>query len=334
MKVFYSLEEASAGLSSGVISSASGIARPASVLTWGNFDGVHLGHQSLLRALVAKAKNLGLPSVVMTFTPRPAVFFNAGYAPKAIADLDDKLALLEKCGVDYTLVLPFTSEIASLAPVEFLEKLALYGLGAKALVLGYDVAFGRGREGNFDFLNERRHKYGFELDQVPPYYLGERAVSSTWIREELAQGSLDSLPALLGRQHSVHGTVQPGYQRGRSVLGFATANLDPGPLLLPPNGVYACLARCDGAYYAAATNLGFNPSFGGDKISLEAHILDFSGEIYGKDLRLYFIERLRGEKTFSSPDELGLQITKDVQRTRDVIGEVLSTPDFSARYPL
>ena len=334
MKILYNLEEANAELKSGVISDASGNARPVCALTWGNFDGVHLGHQFLLAALAAKAKSLGLPSVVMTFAPRPAVFFNGEYAPKALADQDDKLALLERCGVDYTLVLPFTSEIAALEPCEFVEKLALHGLGAKALVLGYDVAFGRARLGNFEYLQGRCHTYGFALEQVPPHYLNGRAVSSTWVREELAQGNLAALPSLLGRQHSVHGTVQPGFQRGRSVLGFATANLDPGPLLLPPNGVYACLARCDGAYYAAATNLGFNPSFGGGKVSLEAHILDFSGEIYGKDLRLYFIERLRAEKTFSSPEELGKQITQDVQKTRAVIEAVLADQNFAALYPL
>jgi riboflavin kinase/FMN adenylyltransferase len=306
-----------------------------SVLTWGNFDGMHLGHKALVRTTVSKAKELNLPSVVMTFEPRPAVFFNGENAPKAIADLHDKLALLERLDVDYTLVLPFNLDIANLTPEEFLKFLPVQSLNAKTMILGYDLTFGRNRQGTFGFLQSQSDKFGYNLEQIAPVYAHGRPISSTWIRDELSKGNFMKLPELMGRQHSVHGAVQPGFQRGR-VMGFATANLDPGTLLLPPCGVYACLARLESSnsYFAAACNLGFNPSFGNAKISLEAHLLNFTGEIYDRDLRLYFINYLRPEKNFSSPQELRLQINSDVQKTREIIAGVTADSHFSEIYPL
>jgi riboflavin kinase/FMN adenylyltransferase len=306
-----------------------------SVLTWGNFDGMHLGHQALIRATISKAEELDLPSVVMTFNPHPAVFFRGGGAAKSIADIQDKLVLLERLGVDYALMLPFNLNIANLGPEEFLQFLPAQTLNAKAMVLGYDLAFGRNRQGNFGFLQARSSKFGYVLEQIPPVYLQGRPISSTWIRNELAGGNLDKLPALLGRQHSVHGAVRAGFRRGR-VLGFATANLDPGELLLPPEGVYACLARLnrEKINIAAACNLGLNPSFGGGTKSLEAHLIDFTREIYGENLRLYFIKRLRGEKAFSTPQELSVQISLDVQKTREIIAKVSADHAFPEIYPL
>ncbi|MDR2893147.1 MAG: bifunctional riboflavin kinase/FMN adenylyltransferase [Deltaproteobacteria bacterium] len=331
------------------------------VLTWGNFDGVHLGHQALIRATAAKASELGLPSVIMTFEPRPAQFFAPDKAPKSIVDLEDKLALLAGLGIDYTLVLPFDAATAGLEAGEFLRLLPLQTLRAKAMVLGYDLAFGRHRQGDFEFLRGHAAEYGYTLEQIPPLLADGQAISSTRIRRELAAGRLDELPRLLGRRHSVHGPVRHGFQRGRNLVGFATANLDPGGLLLPPNGVYACLARQTsqagppqrsfqggqelpasqarqngrgGQYWTAACNLGLNPSFGGNQTSLEAHLLDFSGDIYGADLRLYFIEYLRAEKTFAGPEELGRQIGLDVERTRAATAKELADPLFSQIYPL
>jgi riboflavin kinase/FMN adenylyltransferase len=306
-----------------------------SVLTWGNFDGMHLGHQALIRAAARKAGELELPFVVMTFKPHPAVFFRGNSAPKAIADIQDKLDLLERQGVDYALVLPFNLDVANLGPEEFLKFLPLQILNAKAMVLGYDLSFGRNRQGNFGFLQARSAKFGYGLEQVPPVYLQGRPISSTWVRRELAGGNLDKLPALLGRQHSVHGAVQAGFRRGRA-LGFATANLAPGELLLPPDGVYACLARLKRGKrnIAAACNLGLNPSFGGGTRSLEAHLIDFTEDIYGEDLRLYFIDYLRGEKAFSTPQELGGQISLDVRETREIIAKVTADPAFTEIYPL
>jgi riboflavin kinase/FMN adenylyltransferase len=321
--VLHSIEEASSVFPNG------------SVLTWGNFDGMHLGHQALARAAVSRAGQLGLPSVVMTFEPRPAVFFRGDDAPKAITDIDDKLALLERQGVDYALALPFDADIANLSPEEFLNFLPVQTFRARAMVLGYDPAFGRNRRGNFGFLQAQAPRFGYALEQIPPVYLRGRPISSTWIRDELAKGNLDELPGLLGRQHSVHGEVQTGFQRGRA-LGFATANLEPDRLLLPPNGVYACLAKMDREkkYFAAACNLGSNPSFGNRKVSLEAHLLDFTGEIYGENLRLYFLKYLRAEKHFSNARELCAQISSDVQNTGEIAAKVTAVPNFQKVYPL
>jgi riboflavin kinase/FMN adenylyltransferase len=317
------------------IEEASSVFPNGSVLTWGNFDGMHLGHQALTRAAVSRAGKLGLPSVVMTFEPRPAVFFRGDDAPKAIADIDDKLALLERQGVDYVLTLPFDADIANLSPEEFLKFLPVQTFRARAMVLGYDPAFGRDRQGNFEFLQALAPRFGYALERIQPVYLRGRPISSTWIRDELAGGNLAGLPDLLGRQHSVHGEVQAGFQRGRG-LGFATANLAPDRLLLPPNGVYACLAKPgrEKKYFAAACNLGSNPSFGNRKISLEAHLLDFTGEIYGENLRLYFLKYLRAERHFANTRELCAQISSDVQNTGEIVSRAVAVPNFQEVYPL
>ena len=315
------------------------------VVTWGTFDGMHRGHQALIAAARARADALGLPLLVLTFEPRPAVFFNPAGAPRSVADLEDRLALLAglpDLGVDYTLVLPFNRELAALGAEDFLRDLVLGSLRARSLVLGYDLSFGSRGLGDYEFLHDRAEGYGFELEIIEPLRFNTdngsegRVISSTWVRERLAAGDLAGLPPLLGRQHSVHGKVLHGYRRGHD-LGFATANLDPGPLLLPPPGIYACLAAgaaMAGKFAAAACNLGTNPSFGNDKVSLEAHLLDFSGDIYGQDLRLYFIKRLRTETAFPSPEDLARQIGLDVRQTREIIGEVLRDPDFARLYPL
>lgn len=317
----------------------------STVLTWGTFDGMHRGHQALIAAARARADALGLPLLVLTFEPRPAVFFNPE-APRSVADLEDRLALLSGLGVDYTLVLPFDRELASLDAEVFLRGLVLGSLRARSLVLGYDLSFGSRGLGDYEFLRSRAAGHGFQLEIIEPLRVKSeawpegRAISSTWVRERLAAGDLAGLPPLLGRQHSVHGKVLHGYRRGHD-LGFATANLDPGPLLLPPPGIYACLAALpkingakDGKFAAAACNLGTNPSFGNGKVSLEAHLLDFSGDIYGQDLRLYFIKRLRSETAFPNPEDLARQIGLDVRQTREIIGEALRDPDFARLYPL
>jgi riboflavin kinase/FMN adenylyltransferase len=203
------------------------------------------------------------------------------------------------------------------------------------MVLGYDLAFGRNRQGSFSFLQAQAPCFGYALEQIQPVYLRGRPISSTWIRDELEGGNLAELPGLLGRQHSVHGEVQAGFQRGRA-LGFATANLAPERLLLPPNGVYACLARLnrEKKYFAAACNLGLNPSFGNRKVSLEAHLLNFTGEIYGKNLRLYFLKYLRAEKHFANAHELCAQIRSDVQSTGEIVSSAAAGPNFPEIYPL
>ena len=303
-------------------------------VTWGNFDGVHLGHQALILKLVDKAKLLGLVSVVVTFDPKPVEFFSKETAPKPLVDDQDKFALLSALGVDYCVVVPFVQDFAAQGAEEFVRNFLVDFIKAKVLVLGHDTCFGRDRRGSFDFLQEARQRYGFEVERVSSVLAGGEAVASTRIRKFIAAGSLNEVPALLGRRHGVHGSVRHGANRGGSILGCPTANLDPGPLLLPPNGVYACTAKISGSFWAAAVNLGVNPSFGGITPSLEAHLLDFEGDLYGMEIRLYFESFLRREQKFASLEELKTRISEDMLKTRLLIDCIRAEPEFAALHPL
>lgn len=313
------------------------------MVSWGNFDGVHLGHRALLARLVARAAALGLPAVLITFEPHPALFFQKGRAEttaRALADAEDKLALLLASGVDYVLRLPFDAAFARQSPEEFAREALALSLRAKAVVLGYDLAFGRGRAGGFELLRRLGLELGFSVESAPALPAPgaepgkDTPVASTLIREAVRAGDFARASAMLGRRHSVHGLVRHGAARGGSLLGFPTANIDPGPLLLPPHGVYACLGKVDDALYPAAVNLGVNPSFGGALPSLEAHMLDFTGDLYGRDLRLYFLNFLRPERKFEHPEELRAQISLDVQETRRLSAKALAEGDRSAAFPL
>lgn len=313
-----------------------------SVVSWGNFDGVHLGHQALLKKVVSRAQSMKAPSVVVTFDPHPAIFFNGGSAPHSITDTADKVALLDKMGVDYTLVLPFTAEFAKQTPEEFAKNILAEGLKARSVILGYDVGFGKNRQGGIERLVELGLQHGFSAEKMPPTMgaagprdkAGAVPVSSTGVREAIKDGDVDRAALLLGRMHSVHNIVERGAGRGNSLLGFPTANIDPGPLLLPPHGVYACLVKCGGEFYNAAVNLGYNPSFNGARPSLEAHILDFDGQLYGKEIRIYFLRFLRAEKKFGSIQELTAQISLDVEATAHIASQARQSANFDTLYPL
>lgn len=310
-----------------------------SLVSWGNFDGLHLGHQALLRKVVSRARASALPAVVVTFDPHPAVFFNGGSAPHSITDTADKLELLGQMDVDYALVLPFDAEFAKQTPEDFVKKILVEGLNAKSILLGYDVGFGKNRQGGIEELAGLGGRYGFSAEKSDPV-MGPgvdgkpEPISSTGVRAAIKDGDFDRTAKLLGRVHSVHSMVEHGAGRGNSLLGFPTANIDPGPLLLPPHGVYACLVKCDQSFYNAAVNLGFNPSFNGKRPSLEAHILDYDGNLYGKEIRLYFLRFLRAEQKFGSIQDLTAQISLDVEETARIASQARNAPDFEKLYPL
>jgi riboflavin kinase/FMN adenylyltransferase len=251
-----------------------------------------------------------------------------------LVDARDKYALLSVLGVDYCVVAPFAQDFARQDAEEFVKNFLKGTLSARALVLGYDTCFGRDRRGNFDFLREARGRYGFELERVNSVLADGEPVASRRIRKFIVDGSLKEGSALLGRRHSVHGAVLHGTGRGNTLLGLPTANLDPGPLLLPPRGVYACMAKVSGSFLAAAVNLGINPSFGGTTPSLEAHLLDYDGDLYGTEIRLYFEAFLRPEQKFASLEELKAGIIEDVSKTRSVTDFIKAEPEFAALHPL
>jgi riboflavin kinase/FMN adenylyltransferase len=293
-----------------------GLASPA--VTIGNFDGVHRGHQALVRATVARARASGGAAVVLTFDPHPAQVLGRR-VPPALTALAQKAELLEALGVDTVAVLPFTREVAGLSPEAFARGVLAGALGARHVVVGESFRFGRRQAGDAPGLARLGDGLGFTVQAVPPVLDEGRPVSSSRVREALAAADVAHAATLLGRPHFVDGVVVEGDRRGRTI-GFPTANLDPGPGLLPARGVYAGPCRLpDGRAPLAVVNVGQRPTFGGGTVTVEAHLLDFSGDLYGARLRLSFAARLREEQRFAAVDALVAQIGRDIERARALL---------------
>ena len=291
-------------------------------LTIGSFDGVHLGHQSLIKKLVDGAHAVGAPAVVLTFHPHPVVVLRGKTGDIYLTLPEERADILSGLGVDMVIIEPFTRELAQTSAREFIER--LYDrLGLNHLLIGHDFALGRGREGNFVVLNKLGLEFGFEVEEVEAVQSQGEIISSSQIRLLLEAGDVSRAGLWLGRPFRVSGQVISGDRRGRSI-GFPTANLSviPGKIL-PASGVYACRAWVDGQAWGAATNIGVRPTFDGQGsvLHLEAHLLDYSGNLYGQTISLEFIERLRGEVRFPDIQALIAQISQDVQQTRVLLGQ-------------
>jgi riboflavin kinase / FMN adenylyltransferase len=286
----------------------------APAVTLGNFDGVHRGHQALLAATRARARERDAKAVVLTFDPHPARVLNPAHAPKSLSTVEQKKEILTALGADVLAVLPFTGEVAGWSPAAFAEGVLARTLGAREVIVGEGFRFGHGRTGDVRELERIGRRLGFEVVSMEPVLHDGTPVSSTRVREALAQGDVGAAQDLLGRPYSVDGRVVRGDGRGQK-LGIPTANLEPENEILPRPGVYAARAVVDGsapATYSAVVNLGRRPTFGGRETVLEAHLLDFAGDLYGRRLRLGFVSRLRDEKTFASVEALLAQIKEDV----------------------
>jgi riboflavin kinase/FMN adenylyltransferase len=272
-------------------------AGPASVAV-GNFDGVHRGHQALVSAAVARSRESGGPAVVLTFDPHPASVLRPQAAPAALTTLAQKEELVAALGIDRLVVVPFDARLAGLSPDAFAREVLQQALGARHVVVGESFRFGRGREGDPRRLEALGASLGFAVEVVPPVLEGGRPISSSRVREALARGDVAEARTLLGRDYFVDGEVVQGDGRGRTI-GVPTANLASLAQILPANGVYAARCRSQaGGWHAAAVNVGERPTFGGGRVRLEAHLLDFDGDLYGRPLRVAFHERLRGEQRF------------------------------------
>lgn len=280
----------------------------------GVFDGLHLGHQAVIARLREQASTLGLPAAVATFAEHPKQLL-LGRAPHAITSLDHRLLGFRRLGVDLALVLDFDEAIRSMTALEFVDKILVSGLGLRTLVLGFDSKFGLHRGGSADQLPPIASSRGFTLERVDPVRLQNRAVSSTSIRESVRLGDLEAAAEMLGRPVSLLGTVIRGDARGRD-LGFPTANLDLHHELRPPKGVYAALVRRMRRTVPAVVNVGERPTFDGTVVMVEVHLLDFDGDLYGEDLEVHFLDRLRDERAFASADELCEQIRADIETCR------------------
>lgn len=288
-----------------------------SVVTVGTFDGVHRGHQAVLQFVKERARERKGISTVLSFDPHPREVLRGEPVP-LLTTIEERAALLSDLGIERFIVLPFTPELAAMSARQFVEEVLVRRIGLQAICVGYDHTFGHNREGNVALLRQMGPEYGFAVDVIPPQVVGERTVSSTLIRTILIrEGDVRQAAALLGHPYSLSAMVVRGDGRGR-LLGFPTANLHPTHprKLIPRNGVYAVRVWVPGASepYGGMMNIGVRPTFAGDRRTLEVHILDYEGELYGQQLRVDFIERLRNEQRFPSVEALREQLLLDRQR--------------------
>lgn len=289
-------------------------------LTVGVFDGVHRGHQELIKKITVGAHAHEAPAVVLTFDPHPASVLG-GHEIKCLTLPAERAELLGQLGVHVVITQPFTRELASVTAYDFMMRLTSQ-LGLRHLLIGYDFALGKGREGNATRLTEIGAELGYSVEVVPALSDESGVISSTAIRKLIEVGSVAEAARLLGRLYSLHGPVIRGDGRGRT-LGVPTANIAySSEKMIPAKGIYACRAYIGGQPYLAAINIGTNPTFTPDKQmpNVEAHLLDFNRDLYGEDLRLDFVARLRDELKFDSVDELLKQIWNDVELTRKILG--------------
>lgn len=292
---------------------------PRPCVTIGNFDGVHFGHQQLFETVIEKAKKHNGTSVAITFNPHPLqVLLPDGI--KLISNCEQKAELIEAAGIDVLIVIPFTKEFAKTTADTFVQDFLINTLHIKELVVGYDYAFGKGRGGNIDFLRNQGEEFGFPVTVVEALYAEDQLVSSTRIRQLVKDGKMAMARGLLGRNYQIRGTVQVGKQRGGKLIGFPTANLKFNEEdLVPLHGVYVAQVVYGGRCYGGILNIGYNPTFGEEKLVAETHIFDFNEEIYGQPIRVNLLKFLRGEVKFSGVKELSEQISKDVSIAKQVL---------------
>jgi riboflavin kinase/FMN adenylyltransferase len=288
-------------------------------LAIGVFDGVHRGHQEIIRRLTTGAHEHDVPAVVLTFHPHPAKIFGRGEI-KLLTLPDERAELLASLGVDVVVTHPFDGEFAGTTALDFMKLLRQH-LSVSHLVLGYDSTVGKNREGNAARLLEIGSQLGYTVEVVSALSDESGVISSTEIRKLIATGNVGDAAQLMGHPYSLHGPVAHGDKRGRTI-NVPTANIEYSPdKLIPANGIYACRAYLDDKVYQAAINIGVNPTFTPDKQipNVEAHLLDFRREIYGEDVKLEFVARLRDELRFESVDKLLEQIWKDIEDTRNIL---------------
>lgn len=287
------------------------------IITIGTFDGVHLGHQEIFNVLINKSKNNGCRSFVITFEPHPRLVIQPNSDLKFLTTFEEKVEILRNMGIDNLLVIPFTKEFSELTSEEFFRKYILDGTGIKKMVIGYDHRFGKGRDGDEQKIRELGTANNFEVQKTDAVTVNETVVSSSKIRNALFEGGVKTASQMLGRNYSFAGKVVVGDKRGRE-LGFPTANIQPENELkqIPKNGVYAVKVFLEERTFDGVMNIGLRPTFKETKVVLsEVHILNFNEDIYGKHIRIEFIERIRDEKKFGSKEELIKQIEIDKQKT-------------------
>jgi riboflavin kinase/FMN adenylyltransferase len=290
-----------------------------SVVTVGTFDGLHVGHQQIIKRMKEIAVENHGDTILVTFDPHPRLVLNATNSPiKFISTQEKKQLLLEEFGIDHKIIIRFTKEFAATPSEVFVKDYLVDKLKVRKLIVGYDHHFGKNREGNYTQLKNLGGQYGFEVEEVPAQYIDDVPVSSTKIRKALSEGNIKLANRMLGYNYSITGKVIPGNKIGRTI-GFPTANIEIGDAykLICLGGVYACQVEVEGKIYNGMGNIGTRPTVGINGIVTEVHIFDFDEDIYGKEITISFIDRIRDEKKFESLDALHEQLEKD---KRTVLG--------------
>ena len=288
------------------------------VATIGNFDGVHLGHRALIEQLAALGRERAVPATLVTFEPQPLEFFAGEGAPLRITQLRDKLRALATLPVDRVAVLRFDTALCSMSPVEFVESFLVAGIGVRAVVAGEDFRFGYRGEGNFDLLSELGERHGFDVIRRETFNARGGRVSSSWVRDALANDELEIARELLGRLYSLSGRVAHGEKRGRTI-GFPTLNIPIRRYRPALRGVYAVRIKgLDRREFDGVANIGTRPTVDGHGVVLEAYVFDWTGDAYGMYVDIAFVEKIRDERKFDSFDELRARIAMDANRAREI----------------
>lgn len=295
---------------------------PNSVITVGTFDGVHAGHRAIMDKLMEKADQRNARSVVVTFDPHPREIINPGDAGiKLLTTLPERCEILEELGIDTMVVIPFDRDFSLLSSEEFIRDVIHEKIGVSEFVIGYDHHFGKDREGTIETIEQLGEKLSFDACVVSKKEVGEKTVSSTSIRKELSEkGGVEEAAQMLQRFYRLNGTVVHGDKRGKE-LGYPTANIKPedSRKIIPQKGVYAVKVRVEGAWYGGMMNIGVRPTFDGEEQTMEVHLFNFEEEIYGKEIQVRFIKRLRPEMKFSGKDELIKQLEKDEREAHKIL---------------
>ncbi len=291
-----------------------------SVVTIGTFDGVHIGHQEIIKSLVKNAHSNEDKSVILTFYPHPRLILQKGVDLKLITTLQEKISLLEKTGLDNLIIEPFTKEFSRLTALDFVRNILVKKLKIKKLVIGYDHHFGRNREGNFEQLQEYGKVYGFEVEEIPAQDIQNISVSSTKIRKALEEGNIEKANTYLGYEFMITGKVIHGRGLGTK-WNYPTINiqLEDNYKLVPKPGVYIVKTILNNMNVFGIMNIGFRPTVGGKHQTIEVHLLDYNADLYGANIQVQLSYRLRDEQKFSSVDKLIAQIKEDEKKTRELI---------------
>ncbi len=289
-----------------------------SIITLGNFDGLHRGHQELIKMIIQRAKETASLSMVVTFRPHPLKILAPEKCPPLISIYEEKIELLEKLGIDVLVKIPFTHDFSAMEPHTFVKNVLCDLLGAKEIFVGFNYRFGKGRKGDIRMLKDLGKECGFLVREIEQVSLDGEVISSTLIRQLLKDGEVEHAAKLLGRLYALCGIVVKGDGRGRG-LGFPTANIASKHAIIPRNGVYAVRLFVRDKYYNGIVNIGMRPTFETKSLAIEVHIFDFDEDIYGEEITIYFISRIREEKKFQDAQSLINQIDADIIIAKDTL---------------